>query len=291
MNLLKRSNLLTKSINDELWPFKMKLVLGIFHFFSCYIFINAVALDLTDESINFRFDGQRASTGKIVRYPNNPDYFGYSKPLRHNDALHFCNSFRGNIIVPETDKEMRLVQGFGEKIWNEFEKEEFKKKNSSVDTSPVWSVRFRTLWLGIRFRKFKWVSYAAGNQRVVANYWSDKKRAHLINILKVDLGSVDHGISIYSSSKWSETPVELLNVICINTTEMKDLQNFGKLPQLIIHFYTVLKDNIVIEKGLSNHNASKICEEKHSLSTFPVNSMNDFGIFVKIIEKKEENQI
>jgi hypothetical protein len=238
LNPFKQSNLFTKSINDELWRFKMKFVLDIFYTFSCYIFINAVALDLTDESINLRFDGQRASTGKIVRYPNNVNYFGYSKPLRHNYARHFCNSFRGNMIVPETDEEMRLVQGFGEKIWNEFEKEEFKKKNSSDDiTSQPWSVRFRTLWLGIRFSQFKWIPYAI-DQRVVAKYWSDKKRAHLINILKVDLGSVNHGISIYSSSKWYETPVELLNVICINTTEMEDLQNIGKLSQLIIHFFS-----------------------------------------------------
>ena len=125
---------------------------------------------------------------------------------------------------------MRLVQSLSEKIWDDFEKEELKKKNSSAGvTSQPRSVCFRTLWLGIRFRQFQWISYAS-NQRVVANYWADKKRAHLINILKVDLGSVNHGISIYSSSKWYETPVELLNVICINTTEMKDLQNFGKLP-------------------------------------------------------------
>jgi len=181
-----------------------------------------------------RFGGTRASKGKIVKYPNNPEYFGYSQPLRHKDALHFCNSFRGNIIVPRTDEEMKLVQFLGRKIIHEFEKKEPKVDR---EFDEIERVLYRTLWLGIRFNHFQWISYAT-NIQVISNYWADPKRANLINIVKVELpgifstdtrASVNHRISIYSSSQWFETPEELLNVICINTTEMSDLQTFGKL--------------------------------------------------------------
>jgi len=182
-----------------------------------------------------------ARTGKIITYEKNPDYFGYSRPLDYNDALKFCGGFRGSVIVPENDDEMRLVQFLAFDILAAYKNglTEEEKQN------PLnHYLNYRIIWLGIKFRYDRWISEKTGEE-VQSEYWQDTARANTINIAKFKVKNektsdhlirVDNKLEFYSSrfflkrsifhiielfSGWANAPEENLFVICVNKTIMK----------------------------------------------------------------------
>lgn len=124
-----------------------------------------------------------ARTGKIITYEKNPNYFGYSRPLDYDDALNFCGGFRGSVIVPENDDEMRLVQFLAIDIFAAYKNElSLEEQQKILD----YYLNFPVLWLGIQFRFDRWISEKTGEE-VQSEYWQDPARANTINIAKIKI--------------------------------------------------------------------------------------------------------
>lgn len=137
-------------------------------------------------------------TGKIITYEDEPDYFGYSQPLDYNDAFNFCNAFRGNIIVPENDDEMRLVQFLAQDLFSAFENENSEEdKKGAFYRSYLYA---NVLWVGIQFKYDRWISAKTGEE-VQSEYWKDPARANSLNIAKFTIENARKEILIHSYNK------------------------------------------------------------------------------------------
>ena len=115
-------------------------------------------------------------SGRIITYKKEPVYFGYSQPLDWSDALNFCDGFRGSVIIPETDNEMRLVQFLAQDLFAAYKKETITKPLKGNDV-------YNNLWIGIQFKYDRWYASKTGEE-IISKYWQDQARANTLNIAK-----------------------------------------------------------------------------------------------------------
>ncbi|CAG5113018.1 Oidioi.mRNA.OKI2018_I69.chr2.g7169.t1.cds [Oikopleura dioica] len=103
-----------------------------------------------------------------------------------------------------------------------------------------------------------------------------KEETERITKFEFDSNNLSNGVNkmtVYSSSSWESAKEELLNVICVNSTELNDIQNLETLTLKIV-------------SGVTNYNASNVCEDKFGLSTPTIDTEDDFRLFYKIVEMK-----